>query len=302
MMRSVTRFASVCRTLALATVVASIAPTPLHAQNDARALFRRGVTALREGRHADAERAFLASYEADPRTATLCNLAVTYDEWPKPREAAETYERCAEADTEGRYRDHANQRARALREAIAAEEAQQAATHGGATSNEAVTSTEHAPEVESSHVPSPFVEPTHGSSGSSTDASSLPIVEHTRPVEARRGHGLAIAGSVVAALGAGLAGTGAYFAGQSRDARAELDERHPGDGPVVLPDGSEDAALLEDARRDRRVSIGTYASGAALGVLGVTLVVLDLVQPRGPALAAAPLPGGAMVVARVTLR
>jgi len=282
--------------LVVVAVVVSIAPTALHAQ-DARALFRRGVTALREGRHADAERAFLASYEADPRTATLCNLAVTYDEWPKPREAAETYERCAEADTEGRYRDHANERARALREALAAEEAERVAND---------TNGSNADPSEVEPVPSPFVEPpsTHGSNGSNADGSSagsLPIVEHTRPVEARRGHGLAIAGSVVAALGAGLAGTGAYFAGQSRDARAELDERHPGDGPVVLPDGSDDAALLEDARRDRRVAIGTYASGAALGVLGVTLIVLDLVQPRGPALAATPLPGGAMVVARVTL-
>lgn len=289
-----TRFVSTLRhALVVVVVVMSVAPTALHAQADARALFRRGVAALREGRHADAERAFLASYEADPRTATLCNLAVTYDEWPKPREAAETYERCAEADTEGRYRDHANERARALREALAAEEAEPAA-------NDTNGSTADPSEVEP--VPSPFVEPTNAD-GSNADGSSasLPIVEHTRPVEARRGHGLAIAGSVVAALGAGLAGTGAYFAGQSRDARSELDERHPGDGPVVLPDGSDDAALLEDARRDRLVAIGTYASGAALGALGVTLIVLDLVQPRGPALAATPLPGGAMVVARVTL-
>jgi tetratricopeptide (TPR) repeat protein len=289
-----TRFVSTLRhALVVVVVVMSVAPTALHAQADARALFRRGVAALREGRHADAERAFLASYEADPRTATLCNLAVTYDEWPKPREAAETYERCAEADTEGRYRDHANERARALREALAAEEAEPAA-------NDTNGSDADPSEVEP--VPSPFVEPTNAD-GSNADGSSasLPIVEHTRPVEARRGHGLAIAGSVVAALGAGLAGTGAYFAGQSRDARSELDERHPGDGPVVLPDGSDDAALLEDARRDRRVAIGTYASGAALGALGVTLIVLDLVQPRGPALAATPLPGGAMVVARVTL-
>ncbi|MCU0674356.1 MAG: tetratricopeptide repeat protein [Myxococcota bacterium] len=290
-----TRFVPLLRyALAVVAVVISIAPTSLHAQADARALFRRGVTALREGRHADAERAFLASYEVDPRTATLCNLAVTYDEWPKPREAAETYERCAEADTEGRYRDHANERARALREALAAEEAERAAND---------TNGSNADPSEVEPVPSPFVEPTEGSNGSNADGSngSLPIVEHTRPVEARRGHGLAIAGSIVAALGAGLAGTGAYFAGQSRDARAELDERHPGDGPVVLPDGSDDAALLEDARRDRRVALGTYAAGATLGALGVTLIVLDLVQPRGPALAATPLPGGAMVVARVTL-
>jgi hypothetical protein len=291
------------RRMLFAVVVAtSLAPTATYAQENARALFRRGVAALREGRHADAERAFLASYEADPRTATLCNLAVTYDEWPKPREAADTYERCAAADTEGRYRDHANERARALREAIAAEEAQHAAN--GANTNGANTSgTNGNPEpsvVEPA--PSPFVDPPPSSNdGSSTGASGPPIVEHTRPVEARRGHGLALAGSVVAALGAGLAGTGAYFAGQSRDARAELDARHPGEGPVVLPDGSDDAALLEDARRDRRVAIGTYASGAALGALGVTLIVLDLVQPRGPALAATPLPGGAMVVARVAL-
>lgn len=264
---------------------------PLHAQEDARALFRRGVTALREGRHTDAERAFRASYEADPRTATLCNLAVTYDEWPRPREAAETYERCAAADDEGRFRDHANDRARTLREELA----RQAEID---PTNETPNETAGDPSTQTADpVPSPFVDP---APNDSTDAP-LQIVETTRTVETRRGHGLAIAGSVVAALGAGLAGTGAYFAGQSRDARAELDERHPGDGPVVLPDGSDDARMLEDARRDRRVAIGAYASGAALGALGLTLIVLDLVQPRGPALAATPLPGGAMVVARVTL-
>lgn len=265
---------------------------PLHAQEDSRALFRRGVTALREGRHADAERAFRASYEADPRTATLCNLAVTYDEWPRPREAAETYERCAAADDEGRFRDHANERARALREELARQDTENHPANTDDPENETDSPTETADSV-----PSPFVDP---SPSDSTD-TPLQIVETTRTVETRRSHGLAIAGSVVAALGAGLAGTGAYFAGQSRDARSELDERHPGEGPIVLPEGSDDAEMLEDARRDRRVAIGAYASGAALGALGLTLIVLDLVQPRGPALAATPLPGGAMVVARVTL-
>jgi len=175
-----------CRALAAVAVAASFAPTALHAQDDPRALFRRGVAALREGRHADAERAFLASYEADPRTATLCNLAVTYDEWPKPREAADTYERCAAADTEGRYRDHANERARTLREAIAAEEAHRTAggTSDGTTGSDGTNGNQDS-QVEPA--PSPFVDPppTHGSNdGSNVGAPGLPIVEHTRPVEA----------------------------------------------------------------------------------------------------------------------
>ncbi|MCB9633042.1 MAG: hypothetical protein H6721_13055 [Sandaracinus sp.] len=271
--------------LVLVLVLASVVTPRAHAQEDARAIFRRGVAALRDGRYEDAERAFVASYRADPRPATMCNLALTYDEQHETREAAEAYERCAATDEEGRFRAHAQERALALREELA---------------REAALPVPPEPEVEPTEPEatpsaSPFVE--------APTTTNVPIVEHGAPTEApSRSHTLAIVGGSVAALGAGAAALGAVFAGRSQDGLDTLDARHGSEGTVVLAEGSEDAALLQDARRDRRIAIGAYASGAVLGALGVTLIVLDLLQPSGTAVAAAPLPGGAMVTARVALR
>ena len=111
--------------LALALAAALLAtPTPTHAQEDARSLFRAGVESLREGEFTDAERAFLASYEIEPRAATLCNLALTYDRWGGHEEqAARAYERCAAEDDTGRYRAHATQRASDIRQALSLRQA-----------------------------------------------------------------------------------------------------------------------------------------------------------------------------------
>jgi hypothetical protein len=89
--------------------------------DDAPALFKRGVDALRAQDYAAAATAFQQSYALSPKEATMCNLALTYDRWPgHVAEAIESYRKCAEDDTSGRFRDHALVRARQLREQLAA--------------------------------------------------------------------------------------------------------------------------------------------------------------------------------------
>jgi hypothetical protein len=89
--------------------------------DDASTLFRRGVESLRAQDYASAATAFQQSYALSPKEATMCNLALTYDRWPgHVAEAVESYRKCAEDDLSGRFRDHALERARQLREQLAA--------------------------------------------------------------------------------------------------------------------------------------------------------------------------------------
>ncbi|MEZ4249053.1 MAG: hypothetical protein R3B99_12520 [Polyangiales bacterium] len=204
-----------------------------------------------------------------------------YDEQHETREAA-TYERCAATGEEGRFRAHAQERALALRAKLARE---------AASYRPSPRSNRRSPKRRPARA---FVE--------APTTTNVPIVEHGAPTEApSRSHTLAIVGGSVAPLGAGAAALGAVFARRSQDGLDTLVARHGSEGTVVLAEGSENAALLRTPR-DRRIAIPAYASGAVLGALGVTLIVLDLLQPSGTAVAAAPLPGGAMVTARVALR
>ncbi len=78
--------------------------------------FRRGVEALRALDYAAAATAFQESYAASPKAAAMCNLALTYDRWGgHVADAIESYRKCAEDDSSGRFRDHALERARQLR-------------------------------------------------------------------------------------------------------------------------------------------------------------------------------------------
>ncbi|MBX3250431.1 MAG: hypothetical protein KF901_24865 [Myxococcales bacterium] len=264
----------------LALLVALLGPAlagGAHAQDEAgegRELFRAGVEALREGRHEDAARAFRRSYDAEPRAATLCNLALTYEEWGDHVEhAASTYERCAAEDDTGRFVDHARERAHALR-------AEQRAAG------------EPAP-------PAPVV-PMHNPFADETPATTTHVVITSGPEESSPGHGLLFAGGVTAAVGGVALIVGAVFAGRASDAAATLDARHPGDGPVTLPAGSPDAALLAEAERDRGRAIGFYVGGATIVTLGVALAIVDLLRPRARrvGVAVAPVEGGAFATLR----
>ena len=107
------------RLAALALALLLLAPAAARAEEpvpEARDLFKEGVAALRADDYPAAARAFGRSHALEPRAATLCNLALTYDRWPgHEREAAGAYEQCAAEDDSGRYREHARARAGILR-------------------------------------------------------------------------------------------------------------------------------------------------------------------------------------------
>lgn len=102
-------------------VVALLLGCAVARADEAPALFKRGVEALRAKDFAAAAMAFQQSYAQSPKAATMCNLALTYDRWAgHVAEAIESYRKCAEDDESGRFRDHALERARQLREQQAA--------------------------------------------------------------------------------------------------------------------------------------------------------------------------------------
>ncbi len=69
---------------------------------------------MRARQYGEAENYFRLSYSRAPRAATMCNLALTYERSNRDREALDSYRRCAADDTDGRFRDHASERALAL--------------------------------------------------------------------------------------------------------------------------------------------------------------------------------------------
>lgn len=277
--------------LALAFAAALLAsPTPTHAQEDARSLFRAGVESLREGEFTDAERAFLASYEIEPRAATLCNLALTYDRWGGHEEqAARAYERCAAEDDTGRYRAHATQRASDIRQALSLRQALGSPP----------------PEPEAADAPNPFMNdappPTEPE-----DGEEVEVAEHRAPgtEPPSRSHGLLWGGLVSALAGGGLFLGGAVLAGNGRDDLDELDMLTGGGGgdTVLLEPGSPEAQLYRDAERKRTTALGLYVGGAVLVALGATLVVLDVAtgQLEGQVYAT-PTRGGAFLQAELRL-
>src|SRR5690606_12968448 len=106
--RAVTR-AFVALALVLASSVALAQeepPVPPHPREEPwYALFQAGVEHLREERFEEAADAFRASYQLEPRVATMCNLALSYDRWGEHRSPAlHAYRTCARDDESGRFR------------------------------------------------------------------------------------------------------------------------------------------------------------------------------------------------------
>src|SRR5689334_16940428 len=84
---------------ALGLALTLLAATAVHAQppdpslNEARELFRDGLTAMEQGRVADALRAFERSYDLAPNAATLFNVATTLRALGRHRDARDTFDR-----------------------------------------------------------------------------------------------------------------------------------------------------------------------------------------------------------------
>lgn len=282
--------------LGLVTVVALTGTASAQDRSEvAREQFRRGVELMRDERFQAAAEAFRASYDASPRVATMCNLALAYDRWGAyPEITAESYERCAREDTSGRYQAHAAQRAEELRAELAGREP-------------APGPREPAPEP--TLPPDPFVRDgaagQASASGAGASGPGAPPLTAQPPPPAETssgGHGLLWAG--VAAGGVSLASlVGAVLLASS----ASGDEDHlrrtypdsDGDGVFQIPRGSAGEEILDSAETKAGWSIALYAVSGATAALAAALIVLDLTAPgesdTAPQVGIAPVEGGAMI-------
>lgn len=82
-------------------VVFTLSPSPAIAQTSARRAFQRGVSALNEGRFADAVTALEESYELQHAPIVLYDLGLSYRALGRYREAADSFERYVEAPERG---------------------------------------------------------------------------------------------------------------------------------------------------------------------------------------------------------
>lgn len=225
----------------------------------------RGVELAQQGRWEEAAAAFQASLDADPRPEPACNLGLTYERWGgHVQEAIDAYQRCAELDRDGRFRDHALERSAALRPMLATE-----------------------PD-------SPFV-----SAPPPTDvapvAPIVPVV--TDGPRNERTWALFWGGVASAVVGGALFAGGAVAAGNARDDEDILYMRYP-EG-LIDPGDAESTLLLAEAKKSRRVALGLYLGAGTLVGLGVTLMLVDLLRSGedddSATLAVQPTRGGAMV-------
>ena len=249
----------------------------------ARDQFRRGVELMEGQSFQEAAEAFRASYDAAPRVATMCNLALAYDRWGAyPDVAADAYERCAREDTSGRYRDHAAERAEELRTQIAA-------------------SAEPAPTPPEQQLPpDPFV-------GQPTGPITTPVMQPQpmippagpAPVAGDGGgggHGLLYAGIGIGVLSAGALVGAIVLAGSANSDADELRRRYP--MTTAIPSSDPDSVdLLDSAETKSTWSIALYVIGGATLALATALVLLDVTapSPEAPSVALAPLDGGALL-------
>lgn len=247
--------------IALLLALVLTAPASAQPNADATRLFREGVAALRANDYAHAADAFQRSYALDPRVATACNLALTFDRWEgHRREAIEHYDRCAAADTSGRFRPHALERATALREAEAA-----AARPPG-----------DPPPPPDPAPPDPFVGgPQPGGPPADGQPWGVPIDEGPAP---ERSHGFLYGGIVVSALAAVSFGIGLYLIEDARADEAYL-AREYDDGAIAIPRSSPDLDLLESARARADTGVILYIFAGVLAALGGTLIVIDATAP-----------------------
>jgi tetratricopeptide (TPR) repeat protein len=111
--------------LAFATTLpahAQAAPLGAH-DEEARALFEAGRVAYEDGRYADALGYFERSFELSHRTALHYNLGLAYDRLRRDREALAAFEAYLDAAPDPDRTPEVQNRVRALRESIAAEDA-----------------------------------------------------------------------------------------------------------------------------------------------------------------------------------
>lgn len=253
----------------------------------AREAFASGVAALRANDFPAAEAAFTRSQELEPRAATLCNLALTYDRWgDHESQAITSYLACADADDSGRFEGHARGRAEALRAQAPPEEPGPNPFAG----------------AEGDRAPDPF-RPSDASSPAPLAPGATRVTVTTED-SVDHGHGLLWSGLVSLAVSAGAFAGGFVLASDVDDTEAYLDLRYDG-GASPIERGSEDARRLADAERKSSAAIGLYVLSGLTLALGATLITLDIATTRGgetATLGLSPLSGGGLLSARLELR
>lgn len=250
--------------LIVALVLGAAAPALGQAASDAEAASADGVRLAGEERWAEAVSAFRTSLSLAPRPEAACNLGLALERWGEhASEAADAYSRCAALDEDGTYRDHALERADAMRSQAEADAAQ-------------------APE--NIDEPPPIT-------------TTIPIVEARRS----RSRTFLWVGLATAVVGAALTAGGAVAAGNASDADEALRARYP-DGEIPATD-AESVRQLDDAEQSKAIGLGLYVGGGILLAVGATLIVLDLTgatDSRTVRVAASPTMGGGHLSAHVT--
>lgn len=218
-------------------------------ETGADALFRQGVEALRARRYNDAASLFRLSYNMDPRAATMCNLALTEERARRYTAARDAYNQCARDDRDGRYRQHALDRASALDRQINSQSRQP---------------TYRQPQPQPRQ-PAAYPQPTPS--------------QQPQPEPRRQRHTLAWVGLSSALLGLGSIGTAIGLHVWASNVHDELWDEYEDQ----IPAGSAAAARVERGSTGVTVAIALYAVGGVLTATGVILAVLDAAGVGGQA-------------------
>lgn len=234
---------------------------PLEAE--ASALFKRGVAALQKNSFALAVDMFKRSYELNPKAATICNLAITYDRWPgHEADALTAYRTCAEDDRSGRFRDHALERSRTLRTQLPPQ-----------------------PDPEPEPVPVPLPPPVRPPPRQPDPAPQVqppprpiqlapPILVPVQPAKRESRHRLLISGGIITALGVVLLAAGI---GANVKSNQAVDQLNPyvvelDDGSLEIPGDKQ--SLYDSAVNNQRAAKALYGTGGVVTAAGVTMMIV----------------------------
>ncbi len=258
---------------------------------DAEALFRQGVEAFRGEDYAQAATHFEESFALIAQAKTACNLALTYDRWTgHPRQAREAYIRCAELDTSNRFRDHAIDRAAALRDELGDDpqpESDPTEPEENPNAHEQTPDPREADPVrEVVHIPPP-----------------QPIV--VSPIQASppaTGRILRWVGGGTIVAGVAVIAVGIPSSLGAKDDSDTLADRYP--DRRIPSDDLEAQRLLQDIDDQERRARRLYIAGGALVGLGAILLVVGSVIPEPDeaglsAIGISPTTGGATAHATV---
>ncbi len=233
------------------------------AEDPGRALFQRGVELLRAGAPRDAAEAFRQSYAAVPRAAAICNLALAYEQSGENAEALSAYERCAEHPEGERFREHALERAAALR---AMTDTDADPIPDAVDANETVADGEPATD--------PVVAPTPAETAETAQTTDEP-----RPFSPQvDDHTLLYVGITTAFIGTSAVVTALVLALHVQSDEEMLRETYPtGEIPTTIGGvHNRDIDVLESARDRGTASDVLYVGGAIAGIGGLACIAIDL--------------------------